>query len=97
MSEKHSLISSQDSEAKTEPAHTNQCESDEKEVKVDDSNQATNLGQRFTDSFILLCCEDVLQLYSFKSVLQVPSCLILIHFSSCLITFATKVGFFILG
>lgn len=70
VSEKHSLISSQDSEAKTEPAHTNQCESDEKEVKVDDSNQTTNLGQRFTDSFILLCCEDVLQLYSVKSVLQ---------------------------
>uniref|UniRef100_A0A5B7BCF9 V-SNARE coiled-coil homology domain-containing protein n=1 Tax=Davidia involucrata TaxID=16924 RepID=A0A5B7BCF9_DAVIN len=70
-SEKHSLVSSQDCGAKNEPAQTNaHHESDSLETEFVTSTPASYLGQRFTDSLVLLCSEDALCLYSSKSLIQ---------------------------
>lgn len=69
VSERDLLNSSQDSQAKSKSA-TNECQSDIKEVNINAHYNATNLGQRFNDSLILLCCDDGLHLYSLKSVVQ---------------------------
>ncbi|XP_052199360.1 uncharacterized protein LOC127806244 isoform X2 [Diospyros lotus] len=63
-SEKYSLISSQDPKEKTEPAQTcsHQCDLPEA--------PATYFGQNFVDSFVLLCSEDVLLLYSLNSLMK---------------------------
>ncbi|CAK9172123.1 unnamed protein product [Ilex paraguariensis] len=69
--EKQSPISSQDVEAKSELVQTNsQYQSDSTEVEYDTSSEAKCLGQRYTDSLILLCCEDALCLYSSNFVIQ---------------------------
>ncbi|CAK9173543.1 unnamed protein product [Ilex paraguariensis] len=69
--EKQSPISSQDVEAKSELVQTNsQYQSDSTEVEYDTSSEAKYLGQRYTDSLILLCCEDALCLYSSNFVIQ---------------------------
>lgn len=70
VSEKNSLISSQDDEAKKESEDSgNQHKSDLAETKVDITSKATHL-QTNIDSLILLCCEDSVLLYSLKSLIQ---------------------------
>ncbi|GMP23441.1 hypothetical protein CsSME_00001039 [Camellia sinensis var. sinensis] len=72
-SEKLSLNSSQDPEAKTEPTQTkSHPEHDSIDTESDTSAQATYLGPNFMDSLVLLCCEDALRLYSLKSLIKVP-------------------------
>lgn len=88
MSEGHLLNLSQDSQAKSKSA-TNEGQSDIKEVNTNAHYNAINLGQRFNDSLILLCCDDGLHLYSLNSVVQVHSCLVHIHIINFLISFAT--------
>lgn len=89
MSESYLLNSSQDLEAKSKIEVTNECQSDIKEVNVNAHYNPITIGQRFNDSLILLCCDDGLHLYSLSSVVQVHSCLVHIHFRSCLISLAT--------
>ncbi|KAK1396923.1 putative transducin family protein / WD-40 repeat family protein [Heracleum sosnowskyi] len=67
VSERHLPNSSQDSQDKSKSA-TNECQSDNKEVSINAHYNATNLGQRFNDSSILLCCDNGLHLYSLNSV-----------------------------
>ncbi|CAL5322708.1 unnamed protein product [Camellia sinensis] len=70
-SEKLSLNSSQDPEAKTEPTQTkSHPEHDSIDTESDTSAQATYLGPNFMDSLVLLCCEDALRLYSLKSLIK---------------------------
>ncbi|XP_059627965.1 uncharacterized protein LOC132270778 isoform X2 [Cornus florida] len=69
--EKHSPISSQDSEARNEPGETTSHPNRESlGTESGASTKASHLGQKFKDSLVLLCCEDVLRLYSLKSVVQ---------------------------
>lgn len=70
MSERHLPHSSQHSQAKSNPAVTNEGHSDIKEVNVNTHHNAIDSGQRFNDSLILLCCDDGLHLYSLNFVLQ---------------------------
>ncbi|KAK3042881.1 hypothetical protein RJ639_001154 [Escallonia herrerae] len=66
-----SLTSSQDSEARNDPAQTkNEHERDLREVEYDMSSQAIHLEQKLNDSLILLCAEDALCLYSSKALTQ---------------------------
>ncbi|XP_074368471.1 uncharacterized protein LOC141708640 isoform X2 [Apium graveolens] len=69
VSERHLPNSSQDSQARSKSA-TNEGQSDIKEVNISAHYNAINLGQRFNDSLILLCCDDGLHLYSLNSVVQ---------------------------
>lgn len=70
--ENPSMISSQDPEAKSEQAQTN-AHHQHDSVETDDAfTQATYFGQDFADSIVLICCEDVLHLYSLTSLIKVP-------------------------
>lgn len=97
MSERHLPHSSQHSQAKSNPAVTNEGHSDIKEVNVNTHHNAIDSGQRFNDSLILLCCDDGLHLYSLNFVLQVHSSLMHIQCRICLISIATYSHFLLQG
>lgn len=68
--EKHSLNSSPNSGAKSEPTQTSsRCGNSQLEIEVD-TNETTSSGQRLLEMPVLFCCDDALCLYSLKSVIQ---------------------------